>query len=268
MPRKSQFTEEQIIRALKEVEAGATGTEVCRRLGVSEQTFYRWKAKFGGMDVSDATSTDALLRWDSYERNSDYHGYFGDGGADPSGCNVGYPGADECFACMIERCCLLMGGLDGVAASRYTARGGDDLFRVWSAYSIARNEEADARHWVGRYANNGLVACARHCVASSLAASIDTRTAVDRCLDDCTEVFVPDCQRTAEEALVVEAFRSVSMHFYACMLSGPEANTTLGSPPDYPYPTYAQDRSRPRDMPYEARFAETSCARVCFGVEP
>jgi putative transposase len=49
MPRKSQFTEEQIIRALKEVEAGATGTEVCRRLGVSEQTFYRWKAKFGGM---------------------------------------------------------------------------------------------------------------------------------------------------------------------------------------------------------------------------
>jgi putative transposase len=54
MPRKSQFTEEQIIRALKEVEAGATGTEVCRRLGVSEQTFYRWKAKFGGMCVSDA----------------------------------------------------------------------------------------------------------------------------------------------------------------------------------------------------------------------
>ena len=60
MPRKSQFTEEQIIRALKEVEAGATGTEVCRRLGVSEQTFYRWKAKFGGMDVSDAQRLKAL----------------------------------------------------------------------------------------------------------------------------------------------------------------------------------------------------------------
>lgn len=54
MPRKSQFNEEQIIRALKEVDAGAKATDVCRRLGVTETTFYRWKTKFGGMDVSDA----------------------------------------------------------------------------------------------------------------------------------------------------------------------------------------------------------------------
>lgn len=54
MPRKSQFNEEQIIRTLKEVDAGARATDICRKLGVSEQTLYRWKAKYGGMDVSDA----------------------------------------------------------------------------------------------------------------------------------------------------------------------------------------------------------------------
>jgi len=60
MPRKSQFTEEQIIKALKEVEAGTKAGDVCRRLGVTEQTLYRWKAKYGGMDVSDAKRLKAL----------------------------------------------------------------------------------------------------------------------------------------------------------------------------------------------------------------
>ena len=54
MCRKSQFTQEQIIRALQEVDAGAKPEEVCRRLGVSDTTFYRWKSKYGGMEVSDA----------------------------------------------------------------------------------------------------------------------------------------------------------------------------------------------------------------------
>jgi putative transposase len=52
--KKSRFTEEQIIAALKEHERGGTATEICRRLGVSSHTFYRWKAKYGGMEVSQA----------------------------------------------------------------------------------------------------------------------------------------------------------------------------------------------------------------------
>lgn len=60
MARKSQFNEEQIIRALKEVDAGAKPADVARRLGVSEATFYRWKAKYGGMDVSDAKKLKQL----------------------------------------------------------------------------------------------------------------------------------------------------------------------------------------------------------------
>jgi putative transposase len=48
-----RFSEEQIIAVLKEVEAGAAPKEVCRRHGISEQSIYRWKAKYGGMETSD-----------------------------------------------------------------------------------------------------------------------------------------------------------------------------------------------------------------------
>lgn len=58
--KKTRFSEEQIIRVLKEHEAGAKTSEVCRRHGISEATFYNWKAKFGGMDVSDARRLKAL----------------------------------------------------------------------------------------------------------------------------------------------------------------------------------------------------------------
>jgi len=58
--KKSRYKEEQIIAVLREVDAGAKLQDVCRRLGVSEQTYYRWKAKYGGMEVSDAKKLRAL----------------------------------------------------------------------------------------------------------------------------------------------------------------------------------------------------------------
>jgi putative transposase len=52
--KRSRFTEDQIIGILKEHEAGVSVADVCREYGVSDATVYKWKAKCGGMDVSDA----------------------------------------------------------------------------------------------------------------------------------------------------------------------------------------------------------------------
>jgi len=58
--KRSRFTEEQIIGILKEQEAGMPTAEVCRKHGISSATFYKYKAKFGGLEVSDARKLKAL----------------------------------------------------------------------------------------------------------------------------------------------------------------------------------------------------------------
>ena len=57
---KHRFTEAQIIKVLKEAESGGKVSELCRKHGISEATYYNWKAKFGGMTVSDAQRLKAL----------------------------------------------------------------------------------------------------------------------------------------------------------------------------------------------------------------
>ena len=58
--KRSRFSEEQIIGILKEQESGQATADVCRRHGISSATFYKWKSKYGGLEVSDARKLRAL----------------------------------------------------------------------------------------------------------------------------------------------------------------------------------------------------------------
>ena len=58
--KRARFSEEQIVGILQEQEAGAKASDVCRKHGITNTTFYRWKAKYGGLDVSEAKRLRAL----------------------------------------------------------------------------------------------------------------------------------------------------------------------------------------------------------------
>lgn len=63
--KKARFTQDQIIGILKEHQAGATAAEVCRKHGISDATFYTWRSKYGGMEVSEARRLKALEEEDA-----------------------------------------------------------------------------------------------------------------------------------------------------------------------------------------------------------
>jgi putative transposase len=63
--KKGRFTEHQIVSALKKQEAGIAVKDISRELGISEATFYNWKAKYGGMDASDVAKMKELERENS-----------------------------------------------------------------------------------------------------------------------------------------------------------------------------------------------------------
>jgi putative transposase len=58
--KKTRFTESQIVAAIKKHESGISTSEICRDLGISNQTFYNWKAKYGGMEISEVKRTKEL----------------------------------------------------------------------------------------------------------------------------------------------------------------------------------------------------------------
>jgi len=60
MMKRSRFTQEQIIGVLKEHQAGALASDLCRKHGISDATFYTWRSKYGGMEVSDARKLKGL----------------------------------------------------------------------------------------------------------------------------------------------------------------------------------------------------------------
>lgn len=59
---KKSFTQEQIVATLRSVEGGTSIADACRKLGITEQTFYRWKRKFAGMGVAEVRATDTAAR--------------------------------------------------------------------------------------------------------------------------------------------------------------------------------------------------------------
>ena len=115
--KQSRFTEERIIAILREQEAGSKTGDVCRKHGISSATFYKWKAKYGGLDVSEARrlkvltereceAEEAVGRGDARQRHVE--------GSQFKKCMV-RPGVARSFLLLSEAACVNVSGLSQVS---------------------------------------------------------------------------------------------------------------------------------------------------------
>ena len=183
-----------------------------------------------------------------------------------SNCQVDYPGADPCYQCVIERCCRWSQCASlGARQARIYAVPGEDLWDRWPEY-IVPPALPGLDEWRYSWPHSIHVACVRDCIEGPPADGLNAPSASERltaCVDACVDLVVPDCDNNPDPRFhrYRYPYRQVSEEFMACLFTGPEGNATLNHPNDLPYPLYLGET-------YVPRFADTSCAAVCFGAEP
>ena len=129
--RKSRFTETQIIGMIKEQEAGLTVAEVCRKHGISPASFYKLKAKYGGMEVSDARRLNQLeevepLRRHWFEPNGEGKAQAAGCGHDAGRCRVERPAGKALTTPAQRREAALKAMRDGACERQWFERAGDE----------------------------------------------------------------------------------------------------------------------------------------------
>ena len=163
--RKSRFTETQIIGMIKEQQAGLTVAEVCRKHGISPASFYKLKAKYGGMDVSDARRLKQLeevepLRRHWFEPNGEGQAQAAGGRYDAGCCRAEGPSGKALTTSAQRREAALKAMRDGDCERQWFERAGDENLAApglrpgWcrsqdrAARKAARSCRAFARRWI------------------------------------------------------------------------------------------------------------------------
>ena len=189
-------------------------------------------------------------------------------------CQVDYPGADPCYQCVIERCCRWSQCASGGAKNaRFHASPGEDLWDRWPEY-IVPPALPGLDGWRYSWPHSIHVACVRDCIEGPPTDAAITSSASERltaCVEACVDLVVPDCDNDPDPARhrYWYPYRRFAEEFMACLFTGPEGNATLNHPNDLPYPQFNHNQTlETYGETYVPRFADTSCAAVCFGAAP